>query len=435
MAVRHEGGGLVPYSGVLSGDGNIMVRLPETESTRRVLYFHHQTELRAPGFLQVLDHIDQHRYAPWVVLPGDGTLRDELTRRDVPVTIAPPKRVPRVQRYTALAQPGEVSRGRRIISEVAPQLVHINSTALELIYAGIAARLCAVPVVWHVRETADRRTRSELVAKLIRGCAARVIAVSQAAAAWLGSSLNGQVVIIPDCIDTELFSPHRSPSPELRGRFGLTARVPSIGHIGLMVPARRVKDFIRAAAVVNRSVEAQFVIVNSDPGRYTTLVRDLRRLAKELGVLHGLQFVSSNSDAAELFSCLDIVVASSASRSLSPALLKAVACGKPIVATRTDAVPAGIVHGETGLLVAPGDVDGLAGAVLTLIDNPELAARMGANARLFVMRHFGARHIADRIQTLYDEVIAEAIARSAGYTAARTPARSDCMARAAISRA
>jgi len=388
-----------------------MVRTSETERTHRILYFHHQTELHAPDILEALDHIDRSRYSPWVVLPGDGALRQELERRDVPVTIAVPKRVPRAERYTALAQPGEVSRGRRMIAEVTPDVVHINSTALELIYAGIAARLCSVPVIWRVRQVGDRKTRSEMVAKLVRGCAARVVPVSRAAAAWLGSSLNGQVVIIPDSVDTDLFSPGTPPSPELCSRLGISAGVPAIGHIGMIVPVRGVKNFIRAAAVVHRSVDAQFVIVNSDPGRHHTLLRDLRRMTKELGISRRLRFAPPTVELDDLLPCLDIVVSSSGAGSLTLALLKAAACGKPIVAARTGGMPAGIVHEKTGLVVEPNDVDALAGAMLALIDNPEQAARLGAAGRSYVVEHFSARCTVRLIETLYDQVISEAAAR------------------------
>jgi len=358
-----------------------MVLQLETVAARRVLYFHNDTEPNGPGFLHVLDNIDRHRYAPWVVLPGEGALQEELARRDIPVTVAPAKRVPRTQRYTALAQPGEVSKGRRIITEVTPHIVHINSTALELIYAGVSARLCAVPVVWRVSEMGDRETRSGMVAKLVRGCAARVVPVSNSASVWLGKQLNGQVVVIPEGVDTETFSPERPAQPVMRDRLGLVAGLPAIGHVGLIVPVKRVKDFIRAAAVVNRSADAQFVIVTNDPGRYPTLVRDLRKLAKELGIGRKTRFASVHTDLCDLMPMLDMVISSSASHSATPTLLKAAACGKPVIAPRTSAVSEGVVDGHTGILVDPGDIDALAGAMLTFIDDPELAARMGAAGR------------------------------------------------------
>jgi len=391
-----------------------MERPSETKCTHRILYFHHQTELHTPNIIEALDHLDRSRYSPWVVLPGDGALRRELERRDVPVTIATPKRVPRAERYTALVQPGEVSRGRRVIGEVSPDVVHINSTALELIYAGVAARLYTVPVVWHVREVGDRKTRSETVAKLVRGCAARIVSVSRAAAAWLGSSLNGQVVVIPDSVDTARFSPHRPPSPELCARLGISDGVPAVGHIGMMVPARRVKDFIRAAAVVHRSVDAQFVVVNSDPGQHCTLLRDLRRLGKELGISRRLRFTPPHTELDDLLPCLDIVVSSSGAGSMSLALLKAAACGKPIIAVRASGIPAGIVHDKTGLVVEPNDVDALAGAMLTLIDSPEQTSRLGAAGRSHVVEHFSVCCSARLIETLYDQVIREAAAREFG---------------------
>ena len=91
-------------------------------------------------------------------------------------------------------------------------------------------------------------------------------------------------------------------------------------------------------------------------------------------------------------------------------LMKAAACGKPIIAARSN-TPAGIIHEKTGLVVEPNNVDALAGAMLALIDNPEQVARLGAAGRSHVVEHFSAHFTVRRIETLYDEVIGAAAAR------------------------
>jgi glycosyltransferase involved in cell wall biosynthesis len=69
-------------------------------------------------------------------------------------------------------------------------------------------------------------------------------------------------------------------------------------------------------------------------------------------------------------------------------ILEAMAVEAPVVATRLSGIPEVIVPGETGLLVEPGDVDGLADALARLLADPVLARRLGVAARRLVLERF-----------------------------------------------
>jgi len=310
-----------------------------------------------------------------------------------------------------LTLPGEVNLGKRIISKVVPHIVHINSTALELMYAGIAARLHGVPVVWHVPEVRQRNERTATAAKLIRGCSTRLVPVSKSAARWLGPSLNGEMVLIPNGIDTDLFAPDRKPSRDVMKRIGLSKNVPAVGHVGLLVPMKRVKDFVRAAAVVLRSVDVQFVVSTDEQVHRTTTVRDLRRLAKELGIGRRLKFAGPDVHTADLLPCLNIAVANIVSRSSAHVLWQVAACGIPLIATRVDEIQQQDLIEKGCMLTEPGDVDGIAGAILNLLDEPSLAAELGRAGRTYVVEQFSAERMVDRIQTVYDDILKTSPAR------------------------
>jgi glycosyltransferase involved in cell wall biosynthesis len=80
-------------------------------------------------------------------------------------------------------------------------------------------------------------------------------------------------------------------------------------------------------------------------------------------------------------------------------LLQAMSFGKPVVATRAPSTETYLEHGKTGLLVEPGDVDGMRQAVLHLWRNPDEAARMGKEAR----RRFEENHTMDKLaQRVYE---------------------------------
>ncbi len=83
-------------------------------------------------------------------------------------------------------------------------------------------------------------------------------------------------------------------------------------------------------------------------------------------------------------------------------LLEAMAAARPVVATPVGGTPELVVDGETGLLVPAGDVDALADALRRLLDDPELAARMGEAGRRRVEERFTAERMVERVLELYE---------------------------------
>ena len=83
-------------------------------------------------------------------------------------------------------------------------------------------------------------------------------------------------------------------------------------------------------------------------------------------------------------------------------LLAAMSFGKAVVATRAPSTETYLEHGQTGLLVEPGDIQGMRQAILHLWQNPEEAARMGREAR----RRFEENHTMEKLsQRVYDIIL------------------------------
>ncbi len=86
-------------------------------------------------------------------------------------------------------------------------------------------------------------------------------------------------------------------------------------------------------------------------------------------------------------------------------IVEAMASGLPIVSTRHAGIPEMVRDGEDGLLVAERDIDGIAGAISTLVDNPNLRSQMGRNAALHARQKADAVLLTKELEAIYQEVM------------------------------
>lgn len=175
---------------------------------------------------------------------------------------------------------------------------------------------------------------------------------------------------------------------------------PLIGFVGRLVPAKGGDILLRAAQrVLHSHPKAKLVIVGDGPSR-----QEWELLASQLDISDRVVFAGVRQDMPGVYASLQLVVLPSLDEAMPMCVLEAMAAGKPVVATRVGAVPKLVDPNRTGVLVEPGDVDGLSAAILEVLDNPEWARHLGENGRARVTEHFSAGSMARRYVELYREV-------------------------------
>lgn len=207
-----------------------------------------------------------------------------------------------------------------------------------------------------------------------------------------------KVSMIFNGVDIEYF---RRASPALRIEI-----VPEghslVGFVGRLVPDKGGALLLRAAQrVVALHPKTKFVFVGEGPSR-----KEWEVLATRLGITKNVFFAGVRDDMPRVYASLDMVVLPSLIESMPMCLLEAMAASRPVIATRVGAVPKLINHEQTGLLLEPGDVGGLAGAILLLLRDTELARRLAENGRAHVARHYSAEAMAKNYMGQYQEVLA-----------------------------
>ncbi len=173
-----------------------------------------------------------------------------------------------------------------------------------------------------------------------------------------------------------------------------------VGFVGRLESVKGPDYFVDAAAAVIRQLpEARFLVVG-DGSLRTALEERTRTLG-----LHGrLRFAGWVEDIDAIFGQIDVLVVSSRNEAVGRVILEAAARGIPSVATRVGGIPEVVRDKETGLLVGPGDVGGLAAGVLCLLKDEALRRKMGARASAWVRQEHGESKMIAEFERLYSEL-------------------------------
>lgn len=177
--------------------------------------------------------------------------------------------------------------------------------------------------------------------------------------------------------------------------------------ITLLANVRRLKGIdvlIRSAATVCAEFpETRFLVVGSilEPDTMTNLEQTVSALGLEKSVLFPGQF----SNPYPLLHGSDIFVLPSRTEGFSNALIEAMACGLPCVATRVGGNAEAIEEGSSGFLVQSEDYGALADRLLRLLRDPQMARRMGNTARETARHRFGMDAMIGRLMNIYDGLL------------------------------
>lgn len=175
---------------------------------------------------------------------------------------------------------------------------------------------------------------------------------------------------------------------------------PLVLTVGQLEPIKGHRYVIEAWPAVRRShPDANLVLVGDGPARGTLEEQVLR-----LGLGISVVFAGFRSPADAYVTACDVLVQPSLTEGMPNAVLEAMAAGRPVIASRVGGVPELVVDGETGLLVPPAEPDALARAIVVLLDDPDLGARLGAAAALRARTMFSLESVRAAVEAAYGPV-------------------------------
>ncbi len=211
-----------------------------------------------------------------------------------------------------------------------------------------------------------------------------------------------KIQVVYNGVDTERFNPQVN-GESIRDSHGL-GNSPVVLYLGRLAPYKGVHFLIEAIPLVLEEIpDAKFLIGGAM--RYD--VADLGRLIKSLNVRDSVVFTGyvSNADVPRLYACCDVFCYPSLWEGFGLTPAEAQACGKPVVAFNTCAIPEVVENTQTGLLVEPRNVEALAEALVSLLQDKECCTRMGLKGRDRVLGRFSWDKAAEQTLQVYQEVI------------------------------
>ena len=193
----------------------------------------------------------------------------------------------------------------------------------------------------------------------------------------------GQIRHLGNGIDLTRFDPARlGPDARRRTRagFGIDADAPVVGFVGRLVKEKGVGELLQAARLVlERVPHARFLLVGGTDQEKADRITP--EAAREQGLEPACVFAGIRQDMPEMYRAMDVFVLPSYREGFPRAPMEAAAMKLPCVVTDVRGCRQAVTHGLSGLLVPVGDAAALARAILTLLDDPELARRLGEEGR------------------------------------------------------
>jgi glycosyltransferase involved in cell wall biosynthesis len=282
-----------------------------------------------------------------------------------------------------------------------PALVHkaLYGTPILLTEHGVYVREAYLA---SLRDSASRSGQGHTSPRLALGltraayAAADVIApVTEANAEWeLGLGVDpAKIRLIPNGIEPPT---DWTPPPNVN-------KVIAMGRID---PLKDVQTIMLVAEEVTRRMpEARFEYWGPVTGGQEAYAQACERMHRQLGLGERFRFMGHTDDPQGVIRSSDVVLMTSISEAMPMTLLEAMAQARPMVATSVGGVP-GVVRG-CGLTAAPGDIHGLATAVVTLLRSPKLARTLGRHG----CERLHRRYTLERCLTAYAELIGELTGR------------------------
>jgi glycosyltransferase involved in cell wall biosynthesis len=273
-------------------------------------------------------------------------------------------------------------RMARLMRRTRPDLVHVHSRRGADLWGPLVARLAGARAI--ITRRVDNPEPAWL-ARIRYGAFERVVTISEGIRQVLLAEgvPADKVVCVHSAVDVTAYR-QGCDRAWFRREFALAEGETAVAVIAQLIPRKGHQVLIDALPeVLAAAPHTRVLFFGQGPLREALEAHCAAR-----DVAQHVVFAGFRTDLERVLPCLDLVVHPAFMEGLGVSLLQAASCGVAIVAARAGGIPEVVRHGESGLLVEPGDAGALAGAILALLQDPERRQALGRGGRALVERCF-----------------------------------------------
>ena len=290
------------------------------------------------------------------------------------------------------------------------QVVHAYGF-YSAVFAIPAARLAGVPaVVMSIRDTGELLTDAQRRAQLLAARFAHSILVNaEAVRDWLTNQgcPADKIEIIRNGIN---FDQPQVAEKDLRTELGLSPGTPLVAMLSRLNRLKGVEHLLQAAvSVTAHCPRAHFLVVGGAPPNDPGYKGQLEEEARKLGLAGRITFTGFRTDVTRILNEVTVSVLPSLSEGLSNTLLESMAAGVPVVATTVGGNTEIVDHGVTGLLIPPSAPSALARSIDTLLENPDLARKLGEAGKKKIRATYSIKAMVERTEQHYIKLLTAAL--------------------------
>ena len=294
-----------------------------------------------------------------------------------------------------------------------PAIVHTHSSKAGIL-GRIAAKLAGVKIVVHTvhgygfNETQKWYVKRFYiwVEKFCSMLSNKLIAVAQEdikKGLKYKIAKESKFTLIRAGIDTEYYKTF-TPDAAIRKTFADNDKTKIISTIGPFKPQKNLSDFIKAASIVVKKIDDVKFIVAGDGEQRAMLEKQIAELKLQNKVI----LLGWRSDIADILCASDMFVMTSLWEGLPRTILEAMCCSKPVIANAVDGVKEIISEGVTGFKVEPYDCEYTAEKIIYLLENPDVAKKMGAAAKNSIGKEYDINYMVTQHDELYRKLTGNA---------------------------
>jgi glycosyltransferase involved in cell wall biosynthesis len=345
-------------------------------------------------------HLDKNKYDVQVFcLVKGGAIADELITEGINVKIL---------NLNSYYDPFQVISLAQLIRREAFHVIHSHGYFAST-FVRLAAFMIRTPVmVTHIHSAYIQfKKRNFMIDRFLARFTDKIICVSRAVQRFV-IKIEGiekqKTCVIYNGADIPLIVEKEGEIRRRRQQWGIEQYDIVITIVASLTENKGHKILLEAFNKVSQFLPSLKLLIVGDG----FLKEDLKSRSLKFNIEKNVIFTGEQDHVQELLQISDLFVLSSLFREgLSIALIEAIATGLPVVATNVGGNPEIIEDGANGFLVPPGNADRLAHAIKTLVSNPDLRKRMGAQGRKIYEGKFKLSLMIQQIESLYDLLLGE----------------------------